>query len=61
MLQPITGGIRGRWVWSNLDGGGELRRRKQATTEERREHTAWRNSKYLGYTAGEVARPAVGK
>ena len=47
-------------------GKGEEKRRKNQrgrkklqTGERSHEHMARRNSKYLGYTAGEVARPAV--
>jgi hypothetical protein len=39
-----------------------MRRGEKAPQQERyHEHVARRNSKYLGYTAGEVARPAVRK
>jgi hypothetical protein len=34
-------------------------RRKRPRGERNRELLARRNSKYLGYTAGRVARPAV--
>jgi hypothetical protein len=41
---------------------GRLRERRNPLWEEMdHEHMAVRNSKYLGYTAGEVARPAVRK
>ena len=36
-------------------------RRKLPGGEMDSEHVARRNSKYLGYTTGEVARPAVSR
>ena len=44
---------------SNLVGGGEEREGSHHVWEMEHEHMARRNSKYLGYTAGEVARTAV--
>ena len=37
----------------------QRRRRKSPREEKDHEHMTRRNSKYLGYTAGEVARPGV--
>lgn len=40
----------------NDEGGGS-----QSEGERNQEQMAKRNSKYLGYTAGEVTRPAVSR
>jgi hypothetical protein len=68
-------GFRRRWVLSDLAGVEKReKRREEKRREEKRdwrkgwschygetghEHMGRRNSKYLGYITGEVARPAV--
>ena len=46
----------------DLEEKGRRRRKRKSPQEERNhDHMVRRNTKYLGYNAGEIARAAVGR